>query len=193
LLMAVLLTGCAASAPQRNYIGMTRSEVASALEKEAFRDRWSGNRFAVWSINKGAYASSFRTAQEVVDSKAMKWKQWRCDYYPVRHWLLGWNGLFARWHFQVLEFENDRCVQQSAGRNYYWVHGAAGESPYPVIPWSAIPVYWGHYVTYTEPDGSTRKSLGEIIMLQNDEITIYSHQREIHAQFAQKDDFIEYQ
>jgi protein tyrosine phosphatase (PTP) superfamily phosphohydrolase (DUF442 family) len=70
-----------------------------------------------------------------LDNEAlMKSRKWRCDFYPERHWLLGWNGLFARWHFQVLDFENDKVVRQTHLRNYYWVHGDAGESPYPQHP-----------------------------------------------------------
>ena len=68
------------------------------------------------------------------DNFMMSAKEWRCGFYPQRHWLLGWNGLFARWYFWVLEFKDDRVVAQRQLRNYYWVHGYAGESPYPQFP-----------------------------------------------------------
>jgi hypothetical protein len=45
--LILLLAGCTNSIPQRNYVGMTRGEVAAVLEKEAFRSRWSGNRFLI--------------------------------------------------------------------------------------------------------------------------------------------------
>ena len=127
---AVLLAG-----PSRNYVGMTRGEVAAVLEKEAFRSRRSGNRFRIDAILKHSEAHHLRTAQDVLASKTlMKCPRWKCDFYPERHWLLGWSGLFARWHFQMLDFENDKVVRQTHLRNYYWVHGYAGESPYPAHP-----------------------------------------------------------
>jgi len=133
-LLLFLLTGCR-SLPERNYVGMTRSEVAAVLEKEAFRSRWGGNRFLIVDLKDHTGCHYPRTAQNVLDSTAlMKCPQWRCDYYPERHWLLGWNGLFAHWHFHVLDFENDKVVRQTHLRNYYWVHGYAGESPYPEHP-----------------------------------------------------------
>jgi len=130
---AVLLAG-----PSRNYVGMTRGEVAAVLEKEAFRSRWSGNRFLIedFDFKPGSLVNySCRTSKDVLRNEAlMKSRKWRCDFYPKRHWLLGWNGLFARWEFQVLDFERDKVVRQTALRNYYWVYGAAGESPYPQHP-----------------------------------------------------------
>ena len=133
LIPAVLLAG-----PSRNYVGMTKGEVATVLEKEAFRSRWSGNRFLIedFDFKPGSLVNyRFRTAKKVLDNEAlMKSRKWRCDFYPKRHWLLGWNGLFARWEFQVLDFEQDKVVRQTSLRNYYWVHGAAGESPYPQHP-----------------------------------------------------------
>ena len=130
---AVLLAG-----PSRNYVGMTRGEVAAVLEKEAFRSRRSGNSFLIqdFDFKPGSLVNyRFRTAKKVLDNEAlMKSRKWRCDFYPKRHWLLGWNGLFARWEFQVLDFEQDKVVRQTSLRNYYWVHGAAGVSPYPQHP-----------------------------------------------------------
>ena len=133
--LILLLAGCADSIPQRNYVGMTRGEVAAVLEKEAFRSRRSGNRFRIDAILKHSEAHHLRTAQDVLASKTlMKCPRWKCDFYPERHWLLGWSGLFARWHFQMLDFENDKVVRQTHLRNYYWVYGDAGESPYPQHP-----------------------------------------------------------
>ena len=133
LIPVILLAG-----PSRNYVGMTRGEVAAVLEKEAFRSRRSGNSFLIqdFDFQPGSLVNyRFRTAKKVLDTEAlMKSRKWRCDFYPKRHWLLGWNGLFARWEFQVLDFEQDKVVRQTSLRNYYWVHGAAGESPYPQHP-----------------------------------------------------------
>ena len=128
----VLLAG-----PSRNYVGMTRGKVAAVLEKEAFRSRWSCNSFLIEDVVKPGrlVCHRCRIAKDVLDNEAlMKSRKWRCDFYPKRHWLLGWNGLFARWEFQVLDFEQDKVVRQTSLRNYYWVHGAAGESPYPQHP-----------------------------------------------------------
>ena len=134
LLMPVILL----AGPSRNYVGMTRGEVAAVLEKEAFRSRWYGNRFLIedFDFKPGSLVNyCCRTSKDVLDNEAlMKSRKWRCDFYPKRHWLLGWNGLFARWEFQVLEFEQDKVVRQTALRNYYWVYGMAGESPYPQHP-----------------------------------------------------------
>ena len=133
-LLLLLLTGCSAL-PERNYLGMTRSEVAAVLEREAFRSRWGGGSFLIDDLKDHTGCHYPKTAQNVLNSTAlMKCSQWRCDYYPERHWLLGWNGLFAHWHFQVLDFENDKVVRQTHLRNYYWVHGYDGESPYPEHP-----------------------------------------------------------
>ena len=134
LLMPVILL----AGPSRNYVGLTRSEVAAVLEKEAFRSRWSGNRFLIqdFDFKPGSLVRyRCRDSKDVLDNEAlMKSRKWRCDFYPKRHWLLGWNGIFARWEFQVLDFERDKVVRQTALRNYYWVYGAAGESPYPEHP-----------------------------------------------------------
>lgn len=136
--LILLLAGCANSIPQRNYVGMTRGEVAAVLEKEAFRSRWSWNQFLIedFDFRPGKLVCHhFRTSKEILRNEVlMKSRKWRCDFYPERHWLLGWNGLFARWHFQVLDFENDKVVRQTHLRNYYWVYGDAGESPYPQHP-----------------------------------------------------------
>ena len=92
LIPSVLLDGT-----PRNYIGMTRSEVATVLEKEAFRSRWSGNRFLIVDIPRHSGFHYFRIAQDVLANETlMKSPQWDCDFYPKRHWLLGWDGLFAR-------------------------------------------------------------------------------------------------
>ena len=133
-LLVILLTGCYGIPPERNYIGMTKAEVAEYLEKHAFRDRWSGNRFQIW-LDKEGNVGPFSSAASVKRTRSvMSAKRWRCDFFPQRHWLLGWNGLFARWYFWVLEFKDDRVVAQRQLRNYYWVHGYAGESPYPQFP-----------------------------------------------------------
>ena len=133
LIPVILLAG-----PSRNYVGMTRGEVAAVLEKEAFRSRWSGNSFLIedFDFKPGSLVNyCFRTSKDVLRNEAlMKSRKWRCDFYPKRHWLLGWNGLFARWEFQVLDFERDKVVRQITLRNYYWVLAEAGVSPYPQHP-----------------------------------------------------------
>lgn len=134
VLMIVLLSGCVRMPPERNYIGMTKAEVAAHLEKHAFRDRWSGNQFEIW-LDKQGNIGPFKSANGVTNNQiVMSANRWRCDFFPQRHWLLGWNGLFARWYFWVLEFENGRVVKQHQRTNYYWVHGYAGQSPYPNYP-----------------------------------------------------------
>ena len=138
LILILLSASCIHSAPSRNYVGMTRGEVAAVLEKEAFRSRWSGNQFLIkdFDFKPGSLVNySCRTSKDVLRNEAlMKSRKWRCDFYPKRHWLLGWNGLFARWEFQVLDFEQDKVVRQTSLRNYYWVLAEAGVSPYPQHP-----------------------------------------------------------
>ena len=46
-LAIILLAGCYGIPMGHNYTGMTKAEVAEHLEKYAFRDRWTGNRFAI--------------------------------------------------------------------------------------------------------------------------------------------------
>ena len=134
VLVIVFLVGCG-GIPERNYIGMTKAEVAAHLEKHAFRSRWSGNQFDIAVPRSKIFSHSFRNAQEVAKNQSvMSADRWRCDFFPQRHWLLGWNGLFAKWYFRVLEFENGRVVKQQQLTNYYWVHGYAGQSPYPNYP-----------------------------------------------------------
>ena len=133
-LMIVLFAGCYGIPIEHNYIGMTKAEVAAHLEKHAFRSRWSGNQFEIW-LDKEGNIGPFKTARGVINTQeVMSADRWRCDFFPQRHWLLGWNGLFAKWYFRVLEFENGRVVKQQQLTNYYWVHGYAGQSPYPQFP-----------------------------------------------------------
>ena len=74
LIPSVLLDGT-----PRNYIGMTRSEVATVLEKEAFRSRWSGNRFLIVDIPRHSGFHYLRIAQDVlVNETLMKSPQWDC-------------------------------------------------------------------------------------------------------------------
>ena len=44
-LLVILLAGCYGIPIERNYIGMTKAEVAAHLERYAERSRWSKNRF----------------------------------------------------------------------------------------------------------------------------------------------------
>ncbi len=133
-LMIIFLVGCG-GIPEYNYIGMTKQQVAEHLEKNAFRSRWSGNKFDIEVPQEQMYRRSFNNAQEVVANQlVMSADQWRCGFYPQRHWLLGWNGSAAKWHFQMLDFKAGRVVNQQHLRNDCWVKGASGESPYPQFP-----------------------------------------------------------
>ena len=134
-LAIILLAGCYSIPIEHNYIGMTKAEVAKHLEKHAFRDRWSGNRFAIEVLQKQMYSRKYKNAAAVTSDKLMmSAKEWRCGFYPQRHWLLGWDGIFSKWHFVSLKFKDGRVVEQSNLRNYYWVYGHAGKSPYPNYP-----------------------------------------------------------
>ena len=133
-LMIVFLVGCG-GIPEHNYIGMTKAEVAAHLEKHAFRDRWSGNRFEIEVLQKQMYSRMYKNAAAVTADKfMMSAKEWRCGFYPQRHWLLGWNGIFATWYFVNLKFKDGRVIEQRNLRNYYWVYGHVGKSPYPNYP-----------------------------------------------------------
>ena len=133
-LMIVFLAGCG-GVPEHNYIGMNRAEVAAHLEKYAFRDRWSGNTFKMEVLQKQMYHKNYKNAAAVTaDRFMMSADEWRCGFYPQRHWLLGWDGIFSKWHFVNLKFKDNRVVDQRNLRNYYWVYGHAGKSPYPDDP-----------------------------------------------------------
>ena len=133
-LMIVFLAGCS-GVPEHNYIGMTRAEVAAHLEKYAFRDRWSGNTFKMEVLQKQMYHKNYKNAAAVTaDRFMMSADEWRCGFYPQRHWLLGWDGIFSKWHFVNLKFKDNRVVDQRNLRNYYWVYGHVGKSPYPDDP-----------------------------------------------------------
>ena len=134
VLIIVFLVGCG-GIPERNYIGMTKAEVAAHLEKYSFRDRWSGNTFAIEVLQKQMYSKNYKNAAAVTaDRFMMSADEWRCGFYPQRHWLLGWDGIFSKWHFVKLKFKDGRVADQRNLRNYYWVYGHAGESPYPNFP-----------------------------------------------------------
>ena len=133
LMIICLAGGC--SVPEHNYIGMTKAEVAKHLEKHAFRDRWSGNRFAIEVLQKQMYSRKYKNAAAVTsDNFMMSAKEWRCGFYPQRHWLLGWDGIFSKWYFVNLKFKDGRVIEQRNLRNYYWVYGYAGKSPFPNYP-----------------------------------------------------------
>ena len=135
LLIIIFLVGCA-GIPEYDYVGMTRQEVAEHLEKHAFRDRWSRNRFEIQTQIRHSYSChSFADAQALLkDQNVMSAEIWHCGFYPQRHWLLGWNGLFAKWHIYALKFKDGKVVKQWRLRNYYWVYGDVGISPYPQFP-----------------------------------------------------------
>ena len=136
LLILSTFTGCS-SLPKHNYTGMTRQEVATYLEKNAFRDRWSRNTFKIEVLQRQMYSRNYKNAAAVAaDRFMMSANEWRCGFYPQRHWLLGWDGIFSKWHFVKLKFKDGRVVEQNNLRNYYWVYGHAGKSPHPQFPWN---------------------------------------------------------
>ena len=136
LLCLAVFSGCS-NLPEHNYIGMTKQEVAAHLEKNAFRSRWSKNKFEIEVLQKKMYQNSFKNSRDVLaDKLVMASDQWRCDFSPQRHWLLGWNALAAKWHFKTLHFKNGKVSTVQNLKNYYWVKGNAGISPYPQFPWN---------------------------------------------------------
>ena len=133
-LLVIILAGCG-SIPEHNFIGMTRAEVAEHLEKHAFRDRWSGNTFEIEVLQKQMCSRNYKNAAAVTaDQFMMSANEWRCGFYPQRHWFWGWNGFFAKWHFVNLKFKKGRVADQRNLKNDYWVYGHAGKSPYPNFP-----------------------------------------------------------
>ena len=135
-LAIVFLAGCVEIPPERNYIGMTKAEVAAHLEKHAFRSRWSRNRFAIEISVDGIQTPYwFNNSGEVSkNSPVMSAKEWRCDFFPQRHWLLGWNDLSAPWLYKKLVFQDGKVVTQEKGARPYKTYGVGGESPYPQFP-----------------------------------------------------------
>ena len=134
LFIVLFFAGCC-TVPEHNYIGMTKAEVAAHLEKHAFRDRWTGNKFEIEVLQKQMYSRLYKNSQEVtLDKFMMSANEWRCGFYPQRHWLLGWDGIFSKWHFVNLKFKNGQVADQKNLINYYWVRGHAGKSPYPNYP-----------------------------------------------------------
>jgi protein-tyrosine phosphatase len=115
---------------------MSKPEVAAHLEKHAERTRWSKDRFAIEiSVNGIASPYWFGNEKEVsACSPVMSAQQWRCDFFPKRHWLLGWNSLAASWHYKTLFFQNGKVVKQESGTLPYKTYGVGGDSPFPQIP-----------------------------------------------------------
>ena len=135
-LMIVLFAGCYGIPIEHNYIGMTKAEVAAHLERYAGRSRWSKNRFVIeipvigvttpyWFNNSGEVSKN---------SPVMSANEWRCDFFPQRHWLLGWNALTASWLYKTLVFQDGKVVKQEKGAMPYKTYGVGGESPYPQFP-----------------------------------------------------------
>ena len=135
-LMIVLFAGCYGIPIEHNYIGMTKTEVAAHLERFAERSRWSKNRFAIEiSVIGVATPYWFNNSGEVSkNSPVMSANEWRCDFFPQRHWLLGWNALTASWLYKKLIFQNGKVVKQENGAISYKTYGIGGESPYPQFP-----------------------------------------------------------
>ena len=136
LLIVPVFSGCS-SLPEHNYIGMTKQEVAAHLEKNAFRSRWSKNKFEIEVHKKTVYSQAFSKQQDVLADKfIMSSNQWRCDFYPRRHWLQGWNAMAAKWHFVVLHFKDGKVSSVQNLENAYQTKGKEGVSPYPQFPWN---------------------------------------------------------
>ena len=57
---------------------------------------------------------------------------------------------------------------------------------------SAQERYWGQYVDYKYPSGERKKTLGEIVMLKNNEIIFYSHKRQRMSSFNLTGNCLEY-
>ena len=57
---------------------------------------------------------------------------------------------------------------------------------------NASPKYFGQYVSYKNPQGILQKSLGEIILLKNNELTFYSHKRCRKYVFTLNNGWLEY-
>ena len=135
-LLIILFCGCYGIPIEHNYIGMTKAEVAEHLEKYAERSRWSKNQFAIeiyvagiatpyWFSNDGEVAKT---------SPVMSADEWRCDFFPQRHWLLGWNALSGSWLYKTLVFQDGKVVKQGTGAMPYKTYGVAGRSPFPQFP-----------------------------------------------------------
>ena len=137
LFFVVLLTGCYGIPIDWDGIGMTKADVAAKLEKSAFRSRWSGKKFDIEiPVANVSRCYSFSNAQEILKHQAvMSANQWKCDFYPQRHWMLGWNGTFAKWHCYILEFKDGKVVKQYRPDGLpYWKKGFSGQSPFPQYP-----------------------------------------------------------
>ena len=138
LALAVLIfcAGCYGIPPEQNYIGMTKAEVAAHLEKYAERSRWSKNRFVIEiSVAGTATPYWFNNDEDVFKTApVMSADKWRCDFFPQRHWLLGWNALTASWLYKKLVFEDGKVVRQEKGVLPYKTYGVGGQSPFPQFP-----------------------------------------------------------
>ncbi len=135
-LMILFLTGCYGIPIEHNYIGMTKAEVAAHLEKRADRSRWSKNRFAIEISVIGVQTPYwFNNSDEVFQTTpVMSANEWRCDFFPQRHWLLGWNALYASWLYKKLVFQDGKVVRQENGALPYKTYGVGWQSPYPNHP-----------------------------------------------------------
>ena len=60
--------------------------------------------------------------------------EWRCDFFPQRHWFWSWNGLAASWLYKTLVFQDGKVVKQKNGAIPYKTYGVSGQSPYPQFP-----------------------------------------------------------
>ena len=137
-LLTVFLAGCYGIPPEDNYVGMTKKEAAAHLAGFASRSRWSQNRFVIEIQQEHrAVPHWFRNLDDVVKNPSvMSADQWRCEFFPQRHWLLGWNSLAAAWHYKTLFFQDNKVVRQENGTLPYKTYGVGGETPFPQFPWN---------------------------------------------------------
>ena len=135
-LLFVFLAGCR-SLSGHNFTGMSKQEVAAHLEKNAFRSRWSGNKFEIEILQKQIFSRSFKNTQELLSDKlVMSADLWRCNFYPRRHWLFGWDSSAAKWHFLDLQFKDGKVTDVQSQTLDYQVKGKNGQSPCPQFPWN---------------------------------------------------------
>ena len=102
--------------------------------------------------------------------------------------------LFTFFRYELLTTISPKpfyCVTIMFSKNKGKILSVYSDTNLPLI--SKQEKYWGQYVNYNSVSGEPRRCIGEIIMLKNGTITLYSHQRERTASFIFKDNYIEYQ
>ena len=128
LFLLLMLCSCLQGiVPERSYIGKSRKEVADILDENAFRARQWQNCFLIEASGSKLFYSAGR--EMTTDHFLMNAEVWSCDYFPRCHGLFGWRS-GAKWHFKVLEFENNLVIRETAVTIPY----DGGSSPFPQYP-----------------------------------------------------------